>query len=73
MSNQLLTMQMITREAVSMFKNSNSFLANMSQYEELFEQLPSVVPSLNLPTAIALGMAAAVIKNPTVSRRFLPW
>ena len=28
------------------------------------------VPKLNLPTALAVGAAAAVIKNPEITRRF---
>lgn len=33
--------------------------------------LPEV--ALPLPAALALGAAAVIIKNPVVSRRFLPW
>jgi hypothetical protein len=77
MANQLLTQAMITREAVRMFANSNAFLAAVEAgYEADFafyswtqwaaeEAAPLISPQL----ALAAGAAAAVIKNPTVSRR----
>lgn len=33
--------------------------------------LPPVVPPVSLPVAVAMGAAAVVMKNPTISRRFL--
>lgn len=29
--------------------------------------------AVSIPTAIGMGTAAVIIKNPVVSRRFLPW
>lgn len=37
-SNSILTINMITKEAIKLFKNSNSFIQDVgSQYEELFK------------------------------------
>lgn len=32
-----------------------------------------VLPKVSLPVAVAMGVAAAVIKNPVVSRRWWSW
>lgn len=47
--NSLLTINMITREAVRLFKNSNQFLANVN-YQESFPQpyLPGFGSSLRI-------------------------
>lgn len=45
------------------------FAAEAAEVEAI--ALPSL--SVSLPAAVAIGFAAAVIKNPTVSRRFLSW
>lgn len=38
--NAYLTMQMITREAIQLFKNSNAFIQNIdSQYDEQFHNV----------------------------------
>ena len=44
----------------------------MRQWEPLFiPETPHIwVPKLSLPAALAVGAAAAVIKNPEVTRRF---
>jgi hypothetical protein len=41
-----------------------------AQWGAAFEPLP--LPPVPLPVAVAMGAAAVVIKNPVVSRRFLP-
>lgn len=82
MANNLLTMQMITREAVQLFRNSNTFLSTLEDMPSgvigstLRIRLPNDYTawrSVSLPVAVAMGAAAVVIKNPTVSRRFWSW
>ncbi len=74
MANCILTQQMIEREAVQLFRNSNKFLEDM-EWEKSFAQLPD--PTIDfaslavpLPLMAAVGAAAIVVKNPVVSRRF---
>jgi hypothetical protein len=41
-----------------------------SAYEPAIEAPHIWVPKLSLPAAVAIGAAAAIIKNPTITRRF---
>lgn len=84
----LLNEWQITREAVEMFKNSNSFVQHINaDYKSDFvfmdgSQWEGPAPLLlrqreinaahewSAPTAVVLGAAAVVAKNPEVSRRF---
>lgn len=95
--NSLLTIDMITREAVKLFVDSNAFLQNLNnQYEGEFgiegakigsvlrirmssdytvTDGPSLIPTQTLPQisaseAAAIGAAAVLTKNPSISRRF---
>ena len=52
------------------------------QWEALFAEAEAsmaeemsalTMPPVSLPVAVAMGAAAVVIKNPTVTRRFLGW
>lgn len=65
MAQNILVIQMITKEAVQMFKNSNLFLQN---YEEIFAKLATTI--LSTKEILLLGTAAIIAKNPIVSRRF---
>lgn len=48
--NSLLTINMITREAVRLFKNSNLFLQNLdAQYAEIYRTIDSHGLSIRLP------------------------
>ncbi len=58
---QLLTIDMITREAIQLFRSSNGFLRYVGAEPQL--QVPASL-------AVAGGVAAVVAKNPVVSRRF---
>ncbi len=97
-SNSLLTIDMITREAASLFRDSNAFLRAIDrQYEDKFAadgakigsvlriRLPldytvtdgplvpnmmATIPKISAPEAAAIGAAAVLAKNPTISRRF---
>lgn len=69
--NNLLTINMITREAVKLFANENLFLQQYA-YDKAFRTLvPVALPSVSLPVAAVMGVAAVVIKNPVLSRRSL--
>lgn len=95
--NSLLTIDMITREAVKLFVDSNAFLQNLNnQYEGEFgiegvkigsvlrirmpsdytvTDGPSLIPTQTLPQisaseVAAIGAAAVLTKNPSISRRF---
>lgn len=113
--NNLLTMDMITRESVRLFTDNNAFLRSLDeQYENEFAadgakigthlriRLPndytvsdgpsfsfqdptdrmvylksrrtlvpaSTLPKLSAPEVIAIGTAAVLAKNPSISRRF---
>lgn len=71
MSNNILTISIITREVVQLFKNSNSFLAALdSQYSQLFE---SNIAKFSTKEVMLFGTAAIIAKNPVVSRRFMDW
>lgn len=89
--NQLLTVDMITREAVRLFEQSNLFIQDITERQELrmapngdmlrirlpndyavreIAQVAEHAPVLSAPAAVALGAAAVLAANPTVSRRF---
>ncbi len=80
MANQLQDLNMITKEAVTLFKNSNMFLQNInSQYDGLFigntlrVKLPNVATAAKVISAkevIVLGAAAMIARNPVISRRW---
>lgn len=75
MASNLLSIDMITRDAIELFKNSNKFLMNCDeQYSEYFD-VEELEPEIQLSTkeVIVLGAAAVIAKNPVVSRRFLDW
>ena len=44
-SNTLLTLNMITREAVRLFANSNKFLQSLDEYDDLFKREQYVIGS----------------------------
>lgn len=66
MTNCILTIDLITKDAIKMFKNSNKFIKNCN-YDEM--------PQLEFSTKeiIVLGAAAIMANNPIVSRRFWSW
>lgn len=79
MANTLLTVDVITREAVRLFSQSNTFVDRMpiTLGSTLRIRLPNdyIVTAMqetlvSPQAAVALGVAAAVIKNPGVTRRF---
>lgn len=49
---------------------SSQFVAKESY---AFVPTEITAPVVSLPVAAAMGVAAAVVKNPTVTRRFLSW
>ena len=66
MSNSLLTISMITREAIRLFKNSNAFLMSIDrQYDDSFAQVGAKIGSqlrIRLPNdfTVRTGQAASV-------------
>ena len=60
---------------------TGSYSTLPAQWEALFaadaveaaEAAPLLTVPVSLPAAIAIGAAAVVIKNPTVTRRFWSW
>lgn len=66
MANQLLTISMITREAIRLWKNSNAFLRNIdTQYDDAFAQSGAKIGSalrIRLPNdfTVRTGPAASV-------------
>ena len=42
-------------------------------FAESVGTVPLVSVPISLPAAVAIGAAAVVIKNPTVTRRFISW
>lgn len=65
--NNLVSINLVTRDAVKLFKNSNSFLDNLN-WDEVFDVMST--KSMSLQQAMLLGTVAIIIKNPVVSRRF---
>ena len=49
-----------------------TFAADAASRKEWLVVLAEATP-ISLPAAVAMGVAAAVIKNPTVTRRFFSW
>lgn len=66
MANSLLTIQMITREAISLFRNTNSFLRNVDmQYDDQYAQTGAKIGTalkIRLPNdyTVRTGPAASV-------------
>lgn len=69
MANNLATIDIVTRSVI--FKNSNRFLVGF-EYDAIWFEEAAELPlaQISLTQAVALGVAAAIIKNPIVSRRF---
>lgn len=71
MANTYLTLNQITSETIILFKNSNTFIANLNlQYEELYEKIAVEPINLSTKEIVILGAAAIICKNPITSRRF---
>lgn len=79
MSNSLLTINEITREAIRTFAESNLFIQGMDQhYRDMFDQYPlDELRALEEPhgvsaaAAVVVGAAAAVAANVPTTRRGL--
>lgn len=72
-ANTYASINLITREAVQLFVNSNSFLMNLDlQYASAFATPEPVAVALSAKEIAAFGLAAMIAKNPIVTRRFLP-
>jgi hypothetical protein len=72
MHSSLLTVNLITREAVELFKNTNLFLKRLdSQYELINEIYVSSAPAIIGMKEGLILIAVAVLKdNPVITRRF---
>jgi len=72
MSSSLLTVNLITREAVRLFENSNSFIAMIDSQYELVNTIyvPSAPAIIGLKEGLILTAAAVLKDNPVITRRF---
>ncbi len=73
MAQSHMTLNMITREAMLLFKNSNSFIAQIdAQYQSQFARstFQLVAETISTKEVIVLGAAAMIARNPIISRRW---
>ena len=70
--NTLLTVDMITKEAIELFKNSNAFLLELENQYSLVNNVyvPSTPSIIGVKELVVLGSAAILTKNPDITRRF---
>lgn len=67
MVQNILTLPLITREAVQLWQNSNMFLHECDWVEPISMPKPYIIGAKEV---VLLGAAAIMAKNPEVTRRF---
>lgn len=71
MANNLITVNRVTREAIRLFNETNGFINCIVYTVHEVPAAPPLLENIVSPqAAVALGVAAAVVKNPGVTRRF---